>query len=159
VERLKMNQDNGIKLIARCLEDGGDEMSGYDSQSRPTHVTIWDGSTAELHHEYKLNLNSVIVLAHGSHSDTNDVWDGDAIEYSIFKFDKGLGIARNSSWWGPTFGECKYDLEIQESHDWDNFFNFVLTDEFRRKFLKIEEQLNADLTEIILLNKECDIHK
>lgn len=151
-----MSKDEGLKLIARCLQDGGDELDRYDSKERPVHVTIWNGPEYELRQEYNLNLESVAVLAHsGFSSENSGGWDGDYLEYAIFKFDKGLGVAYNIKWWGPTFGEDMYDLEIQESDDWDKFFNFVLTDDLRSKLSKMEEQLDMDIAEMILLNKHC----
>jgi hypothetical protein len=45
---------------------------------------------------------------------------------------------------------------VGTKHDWKKFFNFVLTDELRSKLNESAENLDADVEETILLNKECD---
>lgn len=150
--------ESALVLIEHCLKTGGDYMDGYDSKDREPNVVIRDGAKYYVYDTrggYPLNLKTVTVLAYHEHR-TKDNWDGDFASYCIFKFDKGLGVAYNTGWWGPTFGEDQYDLDIQEDHDWKKFFDFVLTDELRKKLELVAESMEVDVAEMILLNKECD---
>lgn len=145
-----------IELIKKCLVTGGDKMEGYDSKDRDPNICLRMGAQYIVVPKYELNLDSVIVLAQHEYKSDKSEWDGDFQSYCIFKFDKGYGVAYNTGWWGPTFGENQYDIDIQEEFNFSKFIDFVLTDELREKLKDSADNLDVDLAEMVLLNKDCD---
>lgn len=124
------NQQRGINLINSCLEaenvDGDHEITAYINIRHPNFST----KTVD---EYVMNMDSVKVLffLHDDNDNSNDRCDGCHDTWTVFRFDRGFGIAHYHHWYGPTFAGCNYSIDISPSMDWKSFDKTCLTDDLR----------------------------
>lgn len=128
---MESNIDKALELIKTTLTTGGDTLVQYDNVDRDVHINIRNSFRTVTVKEYPLNIESINILHWYDHSTSEDEWDGDYGAFAVFEYDKGFGVASHTGWWGPTFGEDQYDLDLHESECWENFDRLCLTDEMR----------------------------
>jgi len=123
-------QEEGLKLIKTCLEAQAVE----DDHTTTVAINIRSRDRTLSLKSYEINIDSVNVLEYRSDRyESEGGWDGNGETFAIFGFDKGFGLATESSWWDATFSGTDYVFDVYESKDWVEFDNLCLTDDIRDK--------------------------
>jgi hypothetical protein len=127
------NQQLGVNLIITCLTTEHYEGDSFSDGQHTIHINIRHPDfKVKTVHEYHMNTESVKILYYQPPNDDNcDRWDGSIDTYTVFRFDKGFGMAHHHHWYGPTFSGDNYEINISPYDDWDIFDKTCLTDDMR----------------------------
>lgn len=118
-----MNLDKVQEIIREASNAEQDSMTNAETRS----IVIKDGWQAKKVQNYEFN-NIQILDSHAASGD----WE--RADYAIISFDKGLALVMHHESWDYTFNHMAYEVEIVESHSWDDFRTVCLTNELRDKF-------------------------